>query len=387
MKMKTYNPVRGSAAHTGSVATIGSEPSFDIIKAALHLARTGGDLVGARASAEVRGENERVQAFFKAAVEAGSTNLGNWAEPLQSEVQTLGSAFIHFQRPATILGKFGNGGRPGFTKIPFRTKIPRQTSGGRGYWTRTGHAKPLTKWDHDLVELDQTKVATISVFTEELLRGSSIDVLAYARTELANALTATLDETFIDPTIAPIAGERPGSILYGTTPVDSSGWDADAVREDVKAVLGRFIAANNAPTAGVWVMSQTIALALSLMVNPISSAREFPGVSMFGGTFMELPVITSQHVPEGIVALVNASDVLVADDASYSIDVSNEVSLEMSDNPQHNSITPVGANLVSMWQTNSVAVRAERFISWSKRRDTAAVYLQNVTWGGAVALT
>ncbi len=386
MKMKTYNPVRGSAPHTGGVALVGSEPSFDIIKAALHLGRTGGDLVGARASAEARGENQRVQSFFKAAVESGSTNLGNWAEPLQAEAQTLGSAFIQFQRPATILGKFGNGGRPGFTKIPFRVKIPRQTSGGKGYWTRSGHAKPLTKWNHDLVELDQTKVATISVFTEELLRGSSIDVLTYARAELANALTATLDETFIDPAIAPIAGERPGSVLYGTTPVNSVGWDADAVREDVKAVLNRFIAADNAPTSGVWVMSQTIALALSLMVNPLSQ-REFPGISMFGGTFFELPVITSQAVPDGIVALINANDVLVADDSNYAIDVSNEVSLEMSDNPQHNSVTPVGANLVSMWQTNSVAVRAERFISWAKRRDSAAVYLQNVTWGGAVALS
>lgn len=386
MTTKPYNPVRGSAPRSGGVQTIGSDPSFDIIKGLSHLGRSGGNIIAARETAELVGENERVQTYLKGAVEAGSTNPGNWGQPLQAEAQTVGSAFVQWQRPSTILGKFGNGGRPGFTKVPALTKIPRQTSGGEGYWVRQGHAKPLTKWNHDLIELDQTKVATISVFTEELLRGSSIDLLTYVRAELANALTATLDTTFIDPSIAPIIGERPGSVLFGTTPVDSVGWDADAVREDVKAIFNRFIAANNAPTSGVWVMSQTVALALSLMVNPLSQ-REFSGISMFGGTFFELPVITSQHVPLGVVALINASDVLVADDSNYTIDVSREASLEMDDNPQHNSVTPIGTQLVSLWQTNSIGVRGERFISWTKRREAAAIYLRNVTWGGAVALT
>ena len=37
--------------------------------------------------------------------------------------------------------------------------------------------------------------------------------------------------------------------------------------------------------------------------------------------------------------------------------------------------------MVSMWQTNSIALRAERFINWDKRRDEAVVYMDDVNWG------
>jgi hypothetical protein len=37
-----------------------------------------------------------------------------------------------------------------------------------------------------------------------------------------------------------------------------------------------------------------------------------------------------------------------------------------------------------MFQTNSVAIRAERTINWMRRRDSAVAYLTGVSWGGAV---
>src|SRR5690606_40370774 len=63
----------------------------------------------------------------------------------------------------------------------------------------------------------------------------------------------------------------------GITPVASSGSDADAIRADVRALMAQFIAANNAPTSGVWIMSSTTALSLSLMVNALGQP-EFPGL-------------------------------------------------------------------------------------------------------------
>jgi len=44
---------------------------------------------------------------------------------------------------------------------------------------------------------------------------------------------------------------------------------------------------------------------------------------------------------------------------------------------------PVPTSLVSLWQTNSVGIRAERFINWGKRRASAVAYLTGVAWGGA----
>jgi dienelactone hydrolase len=96
-----------------------------------------------------------------------------------------------------------------------------------------------------------------------------------------------------------------------------------------------------------------------------------------------MPVIASDYVGD-IVILLNASDIYLADDGEISVDASREASLEMSDAPAHNSGTPTPAQMVSMWQTNSVAIRAERTINWMRRRDPAVVYLTGVSWGGEV---
>ena len=138
-------------------------------------------------------------------------------------------------------------------------------------------------------------------------------------------------------------------------------------------------------------MSATVALALSLMQNPLGQA-EFPGISMNGGTLFGLPVIVSEYVPVvtastdpvddgAYVVLVNASDIYFADDGDVAVDLSREASLEMADNPAHNSGTPTPAQLVSMFQTNSVAFRAERTLNWMARRANAVQVLSAVKWG------
>jgi hypothetical protein len=68
-----------------------------------------------------------------------------------------------------------------------------------------------------------------------------------------------------------------------------------------------------------------------------------------------------------------------------SIDASREASLQMLDNPTVSSasgspLAPVPTSLVSMFQTNSVAIRAERYINWMKRRAAAAQYINGVKY-------
>src|SRR5690606_38409902 len=176
-------------------------------------------------------------------------------------------------RPQTILGRFGAGGVPSLRQVPFRTALVGQTSGGEGYWVGEGKAKPLTKFDFSRRTLEPLKVANIAVVTEELLRDSSPSAAALVRAQLGAALRARLDTDSIDPAKAAVAGASPASITSGVTPIPSAGSDADSVRADIRAVFGQFIAANNAPTSGVWIMPATTALALSLMQNPLGQAE------------------------------------------------------------------------------------------------------------------
>ena len=240
------------------------------------------------------------------------------------------------------------------------------------------------------------KVANIAVATEETLRDSSPAAEALIRDQLAAALAARLDTDFIDPTKAAVAGVSPASItnglVVGTSMFYSSGNTADNIRTDVKAATNAFIAANNAPTDGVWIMPSTTALALSMINNPLGQP-EFPGITMNGGMFFGLPVITSQYAPTAydpdaagpenagaIVALVKAGDIGVADEGGVAVDMSREASLEMADNPAQDATTSTGAQMVSMFQTNSVAFRAERTINWTKLRSSAVAMISSVNW-------
>lgn len=321
----------------------------------------------------------------KAAVGAATTTDATWAGPLVGDETSAFADFVEFLRPQTILGRFGANGVPSLRRVPFRTALIGQTSGGEGYWVGEGKPKPLTDFDFSRTTLDPLKVANIAVVTEETLRDSSPSAEMIVRDQLAAALRARMDTDFINPAKAAAAGVSPASITNGISAITSSGNDADAIREDVRALFGTFIAANNAPTSGVWIMSATTALALSLMRNPLGQ-REFPGINMNGGDFEGLPVIVSEYFAPvsagGFVALVNAQDVYLADEGGVAVDMSREASLQMNDAPTtQDATTGTGTSLVSLWQTNAVGFRAERTINWARRRASAVALLDEVNWG------
>ncbi|HGM7647991.1 TPA: phage major capsid protein [Pseudomonas aeruginosa] len=318
----------------------------------------------------------------KAAVAAATTSDATWAGPLVGDETSVFADFVEYLRPQTILGRFGTNGIPSLRRVPFRVPLIGQTSGGDGYWVGEGQAKPLTKFDFERKTLEPLKVANIAVATMEVIRDSSPAADGIIRDQLAAALRERLDIDFIDPAKAAVAGVSPASILNGVAGIPSSGNTADDVRADIRAVFNAFIAANNAPTFGVWLMPATTALALSLMQNPLGQA-EFPGISMTGGELFGLPVIVSEYIPTSsagaVVALVNASDIYLGDEGGVDLSMSTEASLQMDNAPDNP--TTASTVLVSLWQRNLVGFRAERAINWARRRASAVAYLTGVNWG------
>jgi len=336
------------------------------------------------------GSDRQVVEYVKADVIGGTTDGPTWASPLVQQDGPFAD-FAEWLRPQTIIGKFGTGGVPALRRVPFRVGLVGQTSGGAGYWVGESQPKPLTRFDFSRTTLTPLKVANITVLSEELVRDSSPSAETIVRDQLAAALQERLDSDFIDPAQTAVTGVAPASITQALSPIPSTGVQIAAVREDVRALIAAFVTANNPPTNGVFIMSALHALALSIMQNPLGQA-EFGNISMNGGTLFGMPVITSQHVPDvtagGYVVLVNASDVYLADEGGVQVDVSREASLEMEDLPA-NTPNALGASpqtisaqaLVSMWQTNNVAFRAERTINWMLRRTTGAAILSGVNWG------
>jgi len=362
------------------------QPGIEFARYAMCLGAAKGDVNTAKSIAENRFPNsQRIHVALKAAVAAGSTTDATWALPLVEYNQFAGD-FIEFLRPQTIIGKFGLNGIPSLRMIPFNVHIRGATSGGTGYWVGQGKPKPVTKFGFNDTYHGYAKAAAISVLTEELLRFSNPSAEALVRDLLAGAIIERLDIDFVDPTKAAVSNESPASVSYGVTPVESTGNTADDIRVDVGAAMAKFIAANITPAAGVWIMSATTALNLSLMRNALGQ-KEFPDITMMGGSFEGLPVIVSEHVPTSsaghVVLLANATDIYLSDDGNVVLDASREASIQMLDDPTNDSVTPTATSMVSMFQTNSVALRAERWINWSKRRDAAVQLINNVNWGEA----
>jgi len=314
----------------------------------------------------------------KGAVPAGTTTQTVWASPLVYATN-LASEFVEFLRPQTIVGRI-----PGLRRVPFNVRFNGQTSGGTGYWVGDGAPKPLTSFAFEANTLTYTKVAAISVITQELARFSTPSAEMLVRDALAGALVERIDIDFIDPAHAATSAS-PASLTNGLTAKTSSGTSADNARTDLGVLLNSFLSANQTPNGLVLVMPNTLAMALSLMVNSLGQP-EFPGMTMNGGNLLGIPVITSQYAANqsgggNLVIAINASDIFLADDGGVTIDASTEASLQMLDNPTNNSATATAVSVVSMYQTNSIALRAERFINWKKRRAEAVVYIDDVNWG------
>lgn len=331
-------------------------------------------------------DDDVVNAVLKAAVAAGTTTNAEWAGNLV-EHRDLTTDFLEWLRPRTIIGRFGRDGIPALRRVPFNIHIKGQSAAAAAGWVGEGYAKPVTRMGFSDTYLGWAKVAAISVITEELARFSSPAAEGLVRDELGNAVIERIDVDFVDPAKAAATGAAasPASITNGVTPVPSSGNTAEDVRADIAALWAVADQTNLPVDSAVYITDSRTARMLGLLRNPLGQ-REFPEVTMRGGTIDGIPVIVSNYVPSdssgSLFILAFASEILLADDDLVTVEASREASILMDSAPNMNSGTPTGAaNMVSMWQTNSIALRAERMINWARRRPQAVAYLTGVNWG------
>ena len=332
------------------------------VRAACAKLVSNGNLRDAAVYAEERWgkDTPEVALYLKAAVAAGNTTDATWAGPLVN--QNIANDFLELLRPATILGKI-----PGLRTVPFNTKVPSQTAGGTYGWVGESKPKPVTKLAFSSVSLGIAKAAGIIVLTQELIKLSNPAAEALVRDDMIKGIAQFLDAQFIDPAVAAVAGVNPASITNGA-PTAAATTNPLA---DIMSLINHF-ATNNIGVDGVtFILSAANALALSFQTYTDGSPK-FPGLSISGGSYKGLNFVTSQAAGTNVIALQPAL-ILYADEGGVTIDASQEASLQMDSAP----MSPADATTVyvSLWQTNSVGLRAERFINWNKANANAVKYL------------
>jgi HK97 family phage major capsid protein len=333
-----------------------------------------GSIASAKAFAEsIFRDDVRLNAVMKAAVAAGTTTDPTWAGNLV-DYQNLNSEFMDFLRPRTILGQFGVGNVPGLRRVPFNVRIPGKTAKGRAQWVGEGYRKPVTKSGYEAAELKWAKIAAISVITEELNRFADPSIQILVRDDLADAVIERMDEDFVDPAKAAGTGasQSPASITNGVAPIPATG-DPDT---DIAALWATADSTNMPVQSAVYITDSATARVLSSRKNALGN-REYPNVSMTGGDIDGVPLVVSNYVPAGTFILAFVSEIYLADDGVVTIDISREATIIMDDDA---TATPTVAQIQSMFQTNQLAIRAERYVNWKKRRPQAVAFLSGVDW-------
>lgn len=349
----------------GSPATIvrvksNLAPGTAFVRAAMAILSTNGRYEAIEYAKRWERDCPEVGLYLKAAVAPGTSTDPLWAGPL-AVIQNVPGEFIELLRPATILGKI-----PNLRRIPFNAQVPVQTAGGSYGWVGQGLAKPVTSLQFGSAKLDISKAAGIVVLTTELVRLSDPAAEDVVRRDMIAGIAAFLDQQFIDPAVAAVAGVHPASITNGIVGIAS----VQDPYKDLLALLQAFSTGHVPLASATLIVSETNALAMAFMRDAMGN-RVFPNVTISGGTAEGINVVTSNAAGTNVI-LVWPPAILYADDGGVTIDVSKDASVQMDSVPANPSdATTV---LVSLWQNNLVGLRAERFINW-KRAINAGVAL------------
>jgi len=310
---------------------------------------------------------------LKAAVAVGDSNTSGWASQLVY-YNDLASEFYGLLYPKTIIGRI-----PGLRRIPFNVRIGGTSSGSSSAWVGENNPIPASALAFTSVTLGHAKAASLVVFTRELATMSNPQAEMVVRDDMLSTMTKFADEQFINPAVAASANVSPASITNGATAVASAGNSVANIYTDVSTIKKLFTAANLDMDDLVWVMRPDVALDLQ-MKRTSQDLPIFPDITMDGGRWFGLPVVTSNSVPTSvsggsIIALVKASEVYFADDGGMTMDYTQEASVQMLTNPA------TGAqSLVSLFQNDLVGLRAIREMNWQRRRAAGVAYIDGVSY-------
>ena len=322
-------------------------------KALAVLQQKQGNYVSPIDIAKSQGMDPRViQALEKAAVLDTSNSSALIVE------NQLANEFIEMLRAETIVDKLSSQMRA----APFNATIPGMATGGIAAWVGEGEAKPATNPTFNTVEIKHHKLAGIVVRTDDLLKLSSPGTDQMLRDDMIEACAALIDNTFIDTGAQ--TTKRPAGVLNGATKIDHTGTTVNNYKIDLAALRASFISNSLSLKGAHYVMSETRASDISELTdalgNPLYRGMDAP----FGEkTLKGLPVIESETATD-VIALIKPSELYLADDGAVEIAFSDQATIDMG-----------ATTLVNLWQQNMTAIRAERHITWAKRRVTAAAYI------------
>ena len=307
-------------------------------------------------------QTPEVSDYIKAA--AGSVGNSTWGEQL-AEPTNLVNEFIELLMPKTVIGRIS-----GFDMVPFNIRIVEQTGGAQVGWVGEAAAKPVTNPTFGEFTLGINKMAGIVVISDELVRVSRPNAEDKVRNDLVKQITKFMDQQFLNSSITGTSA-RPAAVTVGAPAVVATGNEIDDFYADLNGAMAPFDSAEIDTSSLHIIMPSSTARRLSTLRNALGQL-ELPTLTPLGGTILGYPAVVSNASPAGQITLVVANEIAMADDGSVRLDASREATLDMAGGD-----TPA----FSLWQKNAIGIRAERWITYKKKRDDAVTMITGADYG------
>lgn len=346
MTVRLYEPPKGMHIARAILAQAVNGKNYD--QAAVWAARRWGETSPA------------AQMCAKAVVAGGSIGGSTWGDDIA--YQRAVSDLIEAVRNATILGRL-----QGLVRVPLNTRINVETSKPSAYWVGEGKGKAILQWVTEQVTLRPLKVAAATVITSELANHSDPAAEDFVRRGLIKSLAEKFDASFAGSG-AGSAGVEPAGVLFGITPVPAGGSNlTEALREMVNEFTGDL-------TRAFWVAQPETFVAFA--------GADRPNIGMRGGEMLGAPALASKGAPPDSLLLIDPG-LIVYGQGETEQRVGPNATMEMVDPTSQNAITGQGTTLVSMFQTNCVAIIAEQEINWDAQAG-AVHWVNQITSSGSM---
>jgi HK97 family phage major capsid protein len=205
------------------------------------------------------------------------------------------------------------------------------------------------------------KVATIIPYTNETLAVTGGQVAVLVERDGSRAVAVAEDTLLLDG-LAGVAGLRSASVLFGLTSLN--GASSTDIEADVLALIA--VVRDGEAVTPVFTTSPSGARALIAVRQ--NGQRVFPNALAFGGDILGIPLLVSAGSPD-ILALIDMDALLVVD-GGIALDTARAAAFQFDTAPSSGA-----QSVVSLFQTNSTALRIARYIGWKLAVADGAAYM------------
>lgn len=318
--------------------------------------------------------HEATAMIAKADQTIGTTTVSGWASEL---LQTVNSGFLQALVGMSVYPELRSRG-VGLTFDGTGTiNLPRRTAGGAGGgFVAEGSPIRVGRITTAAASLTPRKMGVIVPFSRELARRSSPAIEAIVRQAILEDSASILDSALLDATASSTA--RPAGLLNGVSAAATGfgGGDHTAVKEDFKALLSPFIAANAADNITV-VMNPAQALAIAMMDGPNNSADWFAGISG------RVNIVESTYATAGRLIGLRNSDFYTATGDAPEFDINESATVHMEDTTPL-ELASASATIAdptrSFFQTATVGVRMLMDVSWTMGRPSMVQWINGTSY-------